>query len=150
MSPSRNRKRAGIAAILTLVLEGCFFDRVQRSEEDDIQRVEQKQATLQTEQYRAAVLDQKEDQLANEMGFRELSLQELNDRIERINADNGREISNNEAKRLQYQALLAQLHETNQRLSSLQQGDPAHLEQKRDQIASLKTRLREQLDLLLH
>lgn len=149
MSPSRNRKRAGIAAILTLVLEGCFFDRVQRSEEDDIQRVEQKQATLQTEQYRAAVLDQKENQLANEMGIRELSLQELNDRIERINADNGREISNNEAKRLQYQALLAQLHETNQRLSSLQQGDPAHLEQKRDQIADLKTRLREQLDLLL-
>jgi hypothetical protein len=149
VSPSRNRKRAGIAAILTLVLEGCFFDRVQRSEEDDIQRVEQKQATLQTEQYRAAVLDQKEEQLANEMGVRELSLQELNDRIERINADNGREISNNEAKRLQYQALLAQLHETNQRLSSLQQGDPIHLEQQRDQIADLKTRLREQLDLLL-
>src|ERR1700688_1261334 len=46
-----------------LLLSGCFFDQLQRSEESDIQRVDRKQATLQTEQYRSDTLKQQEEQL---------------------------------------------------------------------------------------
>ena len=39
---------------VALLLTGCFFDRSERSDENDIARVEQKQATLADEQDRAA------------------------------------------------------------------------------------------------
>ena len=132
-----------------LLLSGCFFDQLQRSEENDIQRVEQKQATLQTEQYRSATLKQQEEQLAAELSERQLSLNQLNDRVQEINAENGRAIADNVATRLQYNDLLGQLHETNEQLALAQQGTAGSIEERRERVASLKARLKAQLDLLL-
>jgi predicted nucleic acid-binding Zn-ribbon protein len=132
-----------------LLLTGCFFDQLQRSEENDIQRVEQKQATLQTEQYRSVALKQQEEQLATELSERQLSLNQLNDRVQEINAENGRAIADNDATRLQYNDLLGQLHETNEQLALAQQGTAGSIEERRERIASLKARLKAQLDLLL-
>jgi ABC-type uncharacterized transport system auxiliary subunit len=134
--------------MLILTLSGCFFDQLQRSEENDIQRVEQKQATLHAEQARAATLQQQEEQLAAELSARQLSLNELNDRVQKINAANGRSIADNDAKRLQYD-LIGQLHETNKQLALLQQGAPSSIEERRERIAYLQTRLKAQLDVLL-
>jgi uncharacterized phage infection (PIP) family protein YhgE len=132
-----------------LLLSGCFFDQLQRSEENDIQRVEQKQATLQTEPYRSATLKQQQEQLATELSERQLSLNELHDRVQEINAENGRAIADNDATRLQYNDLLGQLHETNEQLALAQQGTAGSIEERRERIASLKARLKAQLDLLL-
>ena len=131
------------------LMSGCFFDQLQRSEENDIQRVEQKRATLQTEQDRSATLKRQEAQLAAELSERQLSLSELNERVQRINEENGRAIADNDAARLHYHDLLAQLHETNGQLASAQQGTAASIEERRERIASLKARLSAQLDLLL-
>jgi septal ring factor EnvC (AmiA/AmiB activator) len=136
-------------SVSALLLSGCFFDQLQRSEENDIQRVEQKQATLQTEQSRSATLKQQEEQLATELSERQLSLNELNNRVQEINAKNGRAIAANDSTRLQYNDLLGQLHATNEQLALAQQGAAGSIELRRDRIASLKARLKAQLDLLL-
>ncbi len=138
-----------IPVSMVLMLSGCFFDQLQRSEEKDIQRVEQKQATLQAERDRSATLKQHEERLAAELSERQLSLNELNDRVQKINAANGRSIADNDAKRLQYD-LIEQLHETNEQLVLLQRGTPSLIEERRERISYLKTRLREQLAILLH
>ncbi|HEV7612247.1 MAG TPA: hypothetical protein VGO37_10255 [Steroidobacteraceae bacterium] len=134
--------------LLILLLSGCFFDQLQRSEEGDILRVEQKQATLQAEQDRAATLKQQEEHLAAELSERQFSLNELNDRVQSINAANGRSIADNDAKRLQYD-LIGQLHETNKQLALLQQAAPGSIEERRERIAYLRSRLKAQLDVLL-
>ncbi len=131
-----------------LMLSGCFFDQVQRSEETDIRRVEQKQVALQAEQHKSTALIQQEDQLAAELSERQLSLSELTDRVQNINSANGGVIAENDAKHLQHQDLIAQLHETNHELAQLQQGTPGSIEERRVQIADLKARLRAQLDQL--
>lgn len=138
-----------IAAASATLLAGCFFDQVQRSEESDILRVEQKQAVLQAEQKRSARLGQQEEQLAAEMGERQLSLDDLSARVQEINAENGHAVADNEAARAQYLDLLAQLHETNEELALAQEGGSGSMAERRERIASLKSRLRAQLDLLL-
>jgi hypothetical protein len=135
--------------MMILMLSGCFFDQLQRSEESDIRRVEQKQAALQAEQGRAATLKQQEEQLAADLSERQLSLNELNDRVQKINAANGRLIADNDAKRLQYD-LIVQLHETSGQLALLQQATAGSIAERRERIADLQTRLRAQLDVLLH
>jgi hypothetical protein len=131
-----------------LLLSGCVFDQLQRSEENDIERVEQKQASLQTEQDKSAALQQQEDLLAAELSERQLSLSELNDRVQEINAKNGRAISDNDASRIEYHALLGQLHETNEQLTLMEQGTAYSIEERRARIASLKSRIKTQLDIL--
>jgi len=142
-------KRAFWPASVALIVSGCFFDELQRSEENDIQRVEQKQAALRAEQDRAAALKQQEGQLAAELSERQLSLNELNDRVQEILAANGRSIADNDAKRLQYRVLLGQVHETNEQLAALQERPPRSIEERRERIASLKAQLKAQLDLIL-
>jgi flagellar biosynthesis/type III secretory pathway chaperone len=132
-----------------VLLGGCFFDHVQRSEESDIQRVEQKQAILQAEQQKSTRLRQQEEQLAAVMSERELSLSDLTTRVQQINAENGRTIADNEAALAQYHALLAQLHDTNQELALAQQSSAGSIEDRRERIAALEARLKAQLDLVL-
>jgi predicted nucleic acid-binding Zn-ribbon protein len=132
-----------------LLLSGCFFDQLQRAQESDIQRVEQKQATVQTAKYRSATLEQEEEQLATELSERQFSLNALNDRVQEINADNGRTIADNDATRLRYHDLLWQLQETNEQLALAQQDTVGSIEERRERIASLKARIKAQVDLLL-
>src|SRR5579863_3926709 len=86
--------RAGPVCIMGL-LTGCFFDQVQKSEEGDIQRVEQKQATLQAQRERAAILPRQEQQLTTELSERQLTLDELTRRVEALNAENGHALADN-------------------------------------------------------
>lgn len=130
------------------MLSGCFFDQLQRSEENDIQRVEQKQAALQAEQGKSATLKQQEEELAAELGERQLSLNQLNDRVQKINAANGHSIADNNEKRLQYD-LIVKLHDTNEQLAMLRKGAQGSVEDRRDRIVYLRTRLKAQLDVLL-
>lgn len=130
------------------MLNGCFFDRLQQSEESDIQRVQQKQSLLQSEQSGSATLKQQEDMLATELSERELSLNELNDRVQAINAQNGRGLAGNEAARIQYGVLLNRLHDTNRELAAAQQGTTDSIADRRARIASLKARLTAEVDSL--
>jgi flagellar biosynthesis/type III secretory pathway chaperone len=138
-----------IATGSAVLLGGCFFDQVQRSEESDIQRVEQKQAVLQAEQERSTRLGQQEEQLTAEMSERQLSLTDLSARVQEINTENGRAIADNEAARAHYLALLAELHDTNEELALAQHGAAGSIAERRERIASLTARLKAQLDLLL-
>ena len=149
MAPLKRGSFSAIPVSAVLLLSGCFFNQLQRSEENDIQRVEQKQAILQTEQDRSVTLKRQEEQLVSELSERQLSLDELNDRVQEINAENGRAIADNQAMRLRYNDLLGQLHETNKELALAQQGGSGAIEERRERIASLMTRLKSQLDLLL-
>lgn len=54
------------------------------------------------------------------MGERQLSLNDLNERVQEINAANGRALAENDAARAQYRDLLAQLHETNDEIVLVQ------------------------------
>lgn len=145
----KRRHWPAIALTTVFPLSGCFFDQVQRSEEDDIQRVEHKQATLQTAQDKAATLREQEEQLAAELSGRQLSLNELNDRVQEINAENGRALAQNEAARLQYHELLTQLHQTSEQLALAKQGQVGTIAERREHIASLKAQLKAQIDLLV-
>lgn len=133
-----------------LLLSGCFFDRLERSDENDISRVEQKQATLADQQDRAANLRRQEDQLTTELSERQLSLDELSRRVEEINAENGHALADNESAHRQYDYYLQQVHEANQQLAEIQRTTtPGAIEQRRERIASLKAQLKTELDALL-
>ncbi len=132
-----------------LLLSGCYFDQLQRSEESDIQRVEQKQATVQTAKSRSETLEQEEKQLATELSEHQFSLDALNDRVQGLNADNGRAIADNDAARLRYHELLGQLQETNEQLALAQRDTVGSIEERRERIASLKARIKAQIHLLL-
>ena len=135
---------------VALMLGGCVFDQLQRSNENDIQRVEQKQATLQAEQDRSARLKYQEELLAAELSERQVSLSELNNRIEKLQIENGRSIADNESKRLEYADLIGRLHQTNEQLASLRRGTDGSIEERRERIDYLKTQIKAQLQLLLH
>ena len=137
-------------ASAALLLGGCVFDQLQRSNENDIHRVEQKQATLRAEQDRAALLTRQEDQLVTELSERQVSLKELNDRVEKLQQQNGRAIADNESTRQEYRALIVRLHQTNQQLASLQRGADGMTEERRERIDYLKSQIKAQLELLLH
>jgi chromosome segregation ATPase len=135
---------------VALMLGGCVFDQLQRSNENDIQRVEQKQAALQAEQDRSTRLEHQEELLAAELSERQVSLSELNDRVEKLQIENGRAIADNASKRLEYADLIGRLHQTNERLASLQRGTDGSIEERRERIDYLKTQIKAQLELLLH
>lgn len=141
---------AAIVASAVTLLSGCFFDQLQKSQEADIQRVEHKQATLQSEQARSVTLNQQEGELATELEERELSLNELSERVQRINTENGRAIADNDTARGRYRDLLAQLHEINEQIAEAQHGGGAATAGRRERIDSLRARLREELDLLIN
>jgi predicted nuclease with TOPRIM domain len=133
-----------------VLASGCYFDQVQKSEESDIQRVEQKQAMLRAEQERAAKLKQQEDQLLEELSEQQLSWNDLNQRVETLNASNRHSIADTRAKRLEYEDLMQQLHATNDQLVGLQRGEGSSgAEDREARIAALKRQLRTELDHLL-
>ena len=139
-----------LAMSASLLLGGCVFDQLQRSNESDIHRVEQKQAALQAEQDRSARLARQEDLLAAELSERQVSLKELNDRVETLQVQNGRAIAGNDSQRQEYRALIGRLYQTNQQLASLQGGTDASTEERRQRIDYLKSQIKAQLELLLH
>jgi chromosome segregation ATPase len=138
------------ALSMALVLGGCVFDQLQRSNENDIHRVEQKQATLKTEEDRSERLKQQEDELITELGERQFSLSELNERVEKLQMENGRALAENESRRSDYADLMERLHQSNAQLASLQRGNEGPIEQRRERIAYLKNQIKAQLQLLLH
>lgn len=139
-----------VAMAASLLLGGCVFDQLQRSNENDIHRVEQKQAALQAEQDRSARLARQEDLLAAELSERQVSLKELNDRVETLQEQNGHAIAGNESQRQEYRALIGRLYQTNQQLASLQRGTDGSNEERRERIDYLKSQIKAQLELLLH
>ena len=136
-------------AAMTMFVAGCFFDQLQQSQENDIHRVEQKQVSLQAEQTKSGKLRQEEEQLAVELEARELTLAELNERVEALNAKNGLVIADNDEARLRYRDRLAQLHEYNLQIAATRVA-PDSIEERRERLEALKIRLREQLDAMLH
>jgi chromosome segregation ATPase len=146
-------KEGGARMVListALMIGGCVFDQLQRSNENDIHRVEQKQATLQTEEDRSARLKRQEDELVAELGERQFSLSELNGRVEKLQAENGRAIADNGSRHRDYADLIERLHQTNSQLASLQRGTDGSMEQRRERVDYLKTQIKAQLQLLLH
>jgi predicted nuclease with TOPRIM domain len=139
-----------IAMSMALMLGGCVFDQLQRSNENDIHRVEQKQATLKTEEDRSSRLKQQEDELLAELGERQFSLSELNDRVEQLQVENGRAIAQNVSRRSDYADLMERLHQSNAQLASLQHATDSSTEQRRERIDYLKAQVKAQLQLLLH
>ena len=79
-----------------------------------------------------------------------MSLDELNRRVQQINEENGRGITDERASTLQYRDLLVQLHNTSQQLALAARGtDPDSVEARRERISSLRAQLQAQLDLLI-
>lgn len=142
-------RRTCVATSAVLLLSGCFFDQLQRSEEQDIQRVQQKQATLEAEKSKSVTLTQQAQQLEAELSEREFTLSQLTERVQTINAENGRAIAENESRRLEYESLLAQVHHTNQQLAAARQNISVPSEQRLAMIESLNAELKRQVDALL-
>jgi hypothetical protein len=137
-------KEGGARIVListALMIGGCVFDQLQRSNENDIHRVEQKQATLQAEEDRSARLKRQEDELVVELSERQFSLSELNGRVEKLH---------NGSRHRDYADLIERLHQTNSQLASLQRGTDGSMEQRRERVDYLKTQIKAQLQLLLH
>lgn len=149
----RGRCRAALAMTgaiaVMLPAAGCYFDQLQRSQESDIQRVEQKRAALETEQQQSAALQQQTDQLASVLSERELSLDELNARVSELNARNRRFIADNDAARARYRELLEQVHDTNGQVVRARQEAAGELSERRRHLGALEAQLKEQIRLLL-
>ena len=86
-------RAAAVAA--QVLLWRALFRPSAALEESDIQRVEQKQVVLATEQEKSTRLQQEEEQLAADLSERQLSLDQFNARVQEINAENGRAIALN-------------------------------------------------------
>jgi hypothetical protein len=133
-----------------ILVSGCTIAELQREEKADAERVRLKQASLQSEQERTDALNGQKDQLTAELSKHQVSLAELNARLDQLQATNARESSANDAVRLERQRLVVRLHELNAQLAALQQSPDTAATQKQEHIEYLKQEIRTQLDLWLH
>jgi hypothetical protein len=136
-------------------LSACTIARLQREEAADLERVHQKELAVQSEQDRSDTLDRDKDQLLADLNERQVSLSELNERIERINAANGRAIVDNQSIRLERQRKLDHLAELNAQLTAASaaradQSNDDTSAQKQARIDYLRSQIKQQLELLLH
>jgi len=128
---------------------GCTLVQMQREEREDAARVQQKETALQAEQAQADELDRQKQQLTAELAERQLSLTELNQRVDELRTANARDSSDNEMLRIERRKLLGELRDTNAELAALQHSADGSA-QKRERVEFLKHQLDTQLDLLLH
>jgi hypothetical protein len=139
-----------LAALSALAaLGGCTILDMQRDESADEARIHDKEVALQAEQARADQLNGQETQLEADLAQRQLSLVELNQRVEELRTANSRDSNENDIQRIERRQLLGQLQRTNAELAALHKNsDMSALKQER--IEFLKQQLATQLDLLLH
>jgi len=139
-----------LAGTLLAVGGGCTIARLQQEESGDEQRVREKEAALQAEQQRAAELTKQKDQLAADLSTRELSLAELNEKLEPLRLANSRQSAENELARRERARLIAELQEMSAQLAQLRKSPQDPSSEQRQRIDFLKRQIKDQLDLLLH
>lgn len=139
-----------LAGTLLAVGSGCTIARLQQEESGDEQRVREKEAALQAEQQRAAELTKQKDQLAADLSTRELSLAELNEKLEPLRLANSRQSAENELARRERARLIAELQEMSAQLAQLRKSPQDPSSEQRQRIDFLKRQIKDQLDLLLH
>src|SRR5271167_1935713 len=83
------------------VLNACTIAELQREEKADTEKVRQQTAAVQAEQARSDSLAQEQTQLTAELAQRQLSLNELNTRVEQLQAANARDAAANDEVRRQ-------------------------------------------------
>jgi chromosome segregation ATPase len=154
MNSSATMKAGGLSWIPALAaiaaLNGCTIVELQREEKADTEKVRQQTAALQAEQARNDSLVQQQAQLKTELAQRQLSLNDLNARVDQLQAANARDATANEELRHQRAVLIGKIHDTGVQLVALQQ-DPGNASaQKQAQIDFLKRQIQDQLNLLLH
>jgi chromosome segregation ATPase len=136
--------------ILAAFLSGCTIAELQRQERAGTERVRLKEVNLHAEQERTDALSSQKEQLTAELSHRQVSLDELNARVDQLQAANARDYAANDAARLERQRLIGKIRELNVQLVALQQSTDTATEQKQQRIEYLKQQVSAQLDLLLH
>jgi chromosome segregation ATPase len=131
-------------------LDGCTIAELQRQQRADTQRVQLKEANLHAEQERTDALNGQKEQLTAELSLRQVSLDELNARVDQLQAANARQYAANDAVRLERQRLIGNIQELNTQLTALRHSPDTATEQKQQRVEYLKQQIRAQLDLLLH
>src|SRR5271165_1409052 len=139
-----------ILASAVVALSGCTIAELQREEKADAESVRQKQAAVQAEQARSDALGQQQQQLKADLARRQMTLAELNARVEQLRAANDKDSAANADVRRERDHLIAKIHDSGVQLVALQQDPDNSSAQKQARIDYLKRQIQDQLDLLLH
>jgi len=152
-NPATGRRslRASLLACTLLALgSGCTIARLQQEAAGDEQRVREKEAALQAEQRRSNDLTRQKDELAADLSTRELTLAELNEKIEQLRLANARRSEENTQARQERERLVEDLRQLSAQLAQLRKSPEDPSPGQRQRIEFLRRQIRDQLDLLLH
>jgi hypothetical protein len=151
------RLRWVMAAALGAFLNGCAIVQLHHDEKAEAAKVSESEAALQVEQQRADALNRQKDVLTDELTKRQLSLAELNQRVDQLRAANAQETTSNEGARrardadlLERKRLIEKIQEGSAQIAALQKSPDNSSAEKLQRIAYLKRQIGQQLDLLLH
>jgi hypothetical protein len=146
-----------VAAALGAVLNGCTIVQLHHDEKAEAAQVSASEAALQVEQQRADALNRQKDALTDELTKRQLSLDELNQRVDQLRAANAQQSTANEGTRrardadlLERKRLIEKIQEGSAQIAALQKSPDNLSAEKLQRIAYLKRQIGQQLDLLLH
>jgi hypothetical protein len=152
-----HRRRWVIASALAVVLNGCTIVQLQRDEKAEAAKVNASEVALQAEQQRADVLNRRKNELTEDLTQRQLSLDELNQRVDQLRAATAQDMTANASVRrtrdadvLERKRLIEKIQGGSAQIAALQQSPDGSNAEKLARIAFLKRQIGQQLDLLLH
>lgn len=143
-------RSAAAAAAALCCLAGCTISQLKQDVAQTQARIEDKQRALDASQVQQGELRQEQVRLASELGSRQLSLSELNHRLDQLQAANRRSMAATEEQREQKRRLDEQIRKHKQELAQIQAPNGLSDDDKRRRIEQLRQEIKKQLELQTH
>jgi predicted transcriptional regulator len=152
-----HRLRWVIASALAVALYGCTIVQLHSDEKAEAAKVNASEIALQAEQQRADALNRRKNELTDDLTKGQLSLDELNQRVDQLRAATAQDMTANASVRrardadvLERKRLIEKIQDGSAQIAALQQSPDDSNAEKLARIAFLKRQIGQQLDLLLH
>ena len=143
-------KRVAVVGVSLAGLAGCTIAQLQHDVNEREMRIADKERDLQEEGNRRSALQQEQQQLVADLDSKQMSLNDLSRRLERLQAENRRSNAVTVEQRQRKQRLDEQISKHRLELAQLQKRDDVSSEEKKRRIEDLKREIKKQIELQLH
>lgn len=147
---ARAARRACVSMILACGLAGCTIAELRRDVDRTQSRIDEKQQVLQAGETRRDALEQERQRFVADLDGKRMSLDEMNRRLEQLQAQNRRASATTAQQQAQQRRLDEQIDKHRTEIAQLQKRDDVSDEDKRRRIEQLRQEIRKQLELQLH
>jgi len=137
------------AAIAISSTSGCTVAQLKEDVNQSQNRIDEKQQVLQGEEVQQDALRREQQRLRRDIGSKQMSLDELHARLDRLQAENRRNAAVSQQQQEKKRRLDKELTDRKLEITQLQNSDLSVAEKNR-RIEALKRKIQQELDLGLH